>query len=55
MQTLTFEEWMKSVDNKCLCRFGCSVRDLPDMAFRDAYDEGESPQSFVMDIRLEDF
>lgn len=38
----TFEEWMKAVDQAVQNSIGVSVHDLPDYAFRDAYDDGVS-------------
>lgn len=39
----TFEEWMKAVDQAVQSSIGVSVHDLPDYAFRDAYDDGVAP------------
>jgi hypothetical protein len=38
-----FDAWMAQVDNVCQSRYGCSVFDLCDVAFRDMYEDGESP------------
>jgi hypothetical protein len=35
-----FDKWMKLVDEAVYARIGCSVHDLPDMPYRDWYDEG---------------
>lgn len=37
---LSFDEWMRKVDEVVRRIVGCSVYDLPDYPFRDAYDEG---------------
>jgi hypothetical protein len=36
----TFEQWMSKVDATVDRVMGCSVYDLPDYAFRDAYEAG---------------
>ena len=46
---MSFSNWMNAVDNLCLNSFGMSIHDLPDMCFRDAYDDGMSPQEFFDD------
>lgn len=43
----SFKEWMDKVDNIVSMRLGVSVHDLPDMPFRDAYEDGVSPEDFV--------
>ena len=40
MKKYSFEEWMKKVDATVERVMGCSVYDLPDFLFRDAYDNG---------------
>lgn len=40
---MTFEAWMRAVDVAVAALVGLSVRDLPDFAFRDAFDSGRSP------------
>lgn len=42
---LSFESWMQEVDNAVSRRTGMSVHDLPDVPFRDWYDDGTSPRS----------
>lgn len=42
----TFSEWVGEVDAMCWREFGLSVHDLPDLPFRDAFDDGESPEDF---------
>jgi len=42
---MSFEEWMQAVDAAVgSIAFGLSVHDLPDIAFRDLYDSGETAQ-----------
>jgi len=42
---MTFEEWMVAVDEVVgNITFGLSVHDLPDMAFRDLYNDGSTAQ-----------
>ena len=43
----TFERWMIALDSLCLGMYGMSIYDLPDMLFRDAYDEGRTPEEFM--------
>ena len=41
---MTFDQWMAAVDvHVGATAFGLSVHDLPDIAFRDLYDAGETP------------
>ena len=46
---MSFEKWMKELDLLCWCNYGMSIHDLPDMCFRDAFDEGVSPLQFFHD------
>lgn len=42
---MTFEQWMQAVDAAVgNIAFGLSVHDLPDIAFRDLYESGETAQ-----------
>ena len=43
---MSFRDWMKELDLICYSNYGMSVHDLPDMCFRDAYDDGTSPVEF---------
>jgi len=43
MNKLTFEDWMKKVDKIIESRVGLSSDDLPDVCYRDWYDDGISP------------
>ena len=46
MQTnLSFETWMREVDVQCWRRGGCSTGDLPDVNYREWFDNGLSPKS----------
>lgn len=42
---LSFDQWMKTVDEIIWSKLGCSVYDLPDCCFRDWYDSGKHPAS----------
>jgi len=42
-QKLSFEEWLKQVDDAVWKRGGMSIHDLPDVPLRDWYDSGTSP------------
>ena len=45
MNTKTFEEWMQSVDNVISDRLmGMTSADLPDICYRDYYDDGMTPR-----------
>lgn len=46
---LSFDEWMSTVDKIAINATSMSIHDLPDMRFRDSYDNGESPESFAED------
>lgn len=43
---MTFEQWMREVDDLCFGTWGMSIHDLPDMCFRDAFDDGVSALEF---------
>lgn len=45
MPKQTFEEWMRQANNECLALCSMDLLDLPDVAFRDMYDEGKSPKT----------
>lgn len=38
-----FDRWMSAVDGHVQIKLGVSVHDLPDMCFRDYYDDGMTP------------
>jgi len=46
---MTFEQWLHEANLICWSWYGMSLYDLPDMCFRDAYDDGFSPESFMND------
>jgi hypothetical protein len=50
---LSFEQWMEQVDEAVQAMVGCSVYDLPDYCFRDAYEEGRRPRSVARDVLKE--
>ena len=41
----TFEEWKEAVDEEVFARTGLSADDLPDVCYRDWYDDDVSPAS----------
>lgn len=41
---MTFEQWMEQVDHCLLRMCGCMSSDLPDYAYRDAFDAGDTPE-----------
>lgn len=48
-ETLEFREWMRLVDLLCIERFAVSIHDLPDQAFAQAFERGDSPEEFMAD------
>lgn len=46
----TFAQWMKAVDDIVWRKVGCSVHDLADFMFRDAYDDGATPAQAAGDV-----
>lgn len=44
---MTFPQWMIAVDGICLAAYGMSLYDLPDMCYRDSYDDGLTPEEFM--------
>ena len=54
-----FRDWLRAVSALCVGKFGLTLRDLPDMLTRDAFDEGVTPAEFfeddVMRVMREDF
>ncbi len=54
-ETQSFEEWMEEVNRIVMAAVGMSIHDLPDMKFRDAYDDEDSPEGFCDDnLGIED-
>lgn len=45
-----FNIWMDEVDQAVLDIAGCSVHDLPDYLFRDAFQDGESPRHVACEL-----
>lgn len=43
-----FKKWMRQVDGHVASMSGLSVYDLPDMAFRDSFNAGESPHDMAL-------
>jgi len=39
----TFDQWMAAMDAILIRKFGLTSADLPDICYRDMYDDGESP------------
>lgn len=38
-----FKAWMIAVDAACWKRWACSIHDLPDVPFREWYEDGKKP------------
>jgi len=51
---IDFDQWMLRVDEVTLQRTGLSVYDLPDLAFRDGYDAGDTPEQFFDEVVREE-
>ena len=51
MSEREFEAWMAEVDANVNTRTGLSIYDLPDVAFREMFDDGETP-SGVAEVAL---
>jgi hypothetical protein len=49
---MNFTEWMRAVD-KCLAPAGCSHRDLPDVAYRDMFEDECEPSEAAMEALYE--
>lgn len=47
---LTFEDWMNRVDDAVYALVGCSVYDLPDYRFMDAYLDGAFPEEIAQEV-----
>jgi hypothetical protein len=47
---VNFADWFDRLDRLCLHSFGMSIMDLPDMNFRDAFDDGITPDEFMAEI-----
>lgn len=43
---MSFKEWMTELDLICWSNYGMSIHDLPDMCFRDSFDDDLSPLEF---------
>ena len=52
--TKLFEQWMKEVDDAVWAIAGCSVHDLPDYCFRDAFDGGVSAEEVAREVLEEE-
>ena len=56
MTRMTFSEWMRKVDEILNRKCGLDSRDLPDVCYRDMYDDGMSPRSAASKaLRAADF
>jgi hypothetical protein len=53
MEPSDFDQWMQQVDQAVDALAGCSVYDLPDFAFRDAYDGGLTPSEAARSVLTE--
>jgi hypothetical protein len=42
---MTFEDWMKAVDREISDKIGLTSDDLPDICYRDMYDDGDSAKT----------
>jgi len=44
---MDYKNWMRCVDALCRTKIGLSIHDLPDMPFRDWFDDGYTPKDAV--------
>ncbi len=44
-ETEAFTAYMQDVDREVWAQLGCSVYDLPDYCYRDAFEDGEAPET----------
>jgi hypothetical protein len=51
---MTFKVWMQKVDKLISSEAGISIHDLPDMCFRDMFDDGCTPEE-VVEEALQEF
>ena len=49
MNEITFEQWMRKVDQCLIAVCGLTHYDLPDCCWRDWYDDGASPTEAAKD------
>lgn len=52
-EKLSFENWMLKIDELVMAKVEMSIYDLPDMAFMDSYEAGDSPQAFFNQYVME--
>ena len=45
----SFDKWMREVDALCWENWGVGIYDLPDMRFRDFFEDGRTPLEFFHD------
>jgi len=51
---MTFEEFMTECDAICVSEIGVGVHDMPDLMWRDFFDDGLSPQDAI-DCAMEEW
>jgi|DEB0MinimDraft_10_1074344.scaffolds.fasta_scaffold538069_1 hypothetical protein len=51
---MTFEEFMTECDAICVSEIGVGVHDMPDLMWRDFFDDGMSPQDSI-DCAMEEW
>jgi hypothetical protein len=49
---LSYHAWTRELDQLCEARLSVGLDDLPDLATREAYDAGVSPESFFEEVVL---
>lgn len=45
----TYDKWLEAVDQQVIDRTGLSVHDLPDMPFREWYDDDVAPADAALE------
>lgn len=49
---LSYDAWTRALDQLCEARLEVGLDDLPDLATREAYDAGISPEEFFEEVVL---
>lgn len=47
MTEYEFKDWYKKADSLCLAQYGLSLADLPDICYRDLFQDGYTPSQCV--------
>jgi hypothetical protein len=53
MNDRIFNQWLQQVDAHVVTMLGCSIWDMPDMGYRDLYDDGMSAHQTALEVVAE--